>query len=224
MKYEKNPYVHHRTTTNPDTGATITVQGEGIIKAKPNIVMVTLGIQTNHKDVKQAQDENAIQSKQVLDALKQLHIADTDIKTISYTITPQYEYIDDQALLQGYRVEQLYEVTVLDTQKAGEVYEVAVSNGANVATGLRFLLSDPSTYYEKALMQALQQARTKARVIADTYKLNIHSVPLSLVEESSSVPQEIMSYSTLNAKTAPPIQLGKLEIIATIRAIFSIYE
>lgn len=224
MRYEKNHYGHHCETTNPNTEATITVQGEGIIKAKPNIVIVMLGIQTNNKDVKQAQDENALQSKQVLDALKQLPIADTDIKTISYTITPQYEYINDQAVLQDYRVEQIYEITVLNAQKAGEVYEVAVSNGANVATGLRFQLSDANTYYEKALMQALQQAKTKARVIADTYKLNIHSVPLSLVEESSSFPQESMSYSTLNAKTAPSIQLGELEIIATIRAIFSIYQ
>ncbi|MHB0803733.1 SIMPL domain-containing protein [Bacillus thuringiensis] len=224
MRYEKNHYGYHCETTNPNTEATITVQGEGIIKAKPNIVIVMLGIQTNNKDVKQAQDENALQSKQVLDALKQLPIADTDIKTISYTITPQYEYINDQAVLQDYRVEQIYEITVLNAQKAGEVYEVAVSNGANVATGLRFQLSDANTYYEKALMQALQQAKTKARVIADTYKLNIHSVPLSLVEESSSFPQESMSYSTLNAKTAPSIQLGELEIIATIRAIFSIYQ
>ena len=37
--------------------------------------------------MKQAQEENAVQSKQLLDALKQLGIADKDIETISYTIT-----------------------------------------------------------------------------------------------------------------------------------------
>lgn len=223
MKQERNPYLHHCGTTNSDREATITVQGEGIITAQPNVVIITLGIQTDDKDVKQAQDKNSIQSQQVLDALKQLPIPDTDIKTISYTITPLYDYRDDQAVLQGYRVEQLYEITVLNIQKASEVYEVAVSNGANAATGLRFLLSDPQTYYEKALIQALQQAKAKARVIADTYKLNIHSVPLSLVEESSSFPRDITSYATFNAKTAPPIKVGKLEIMATIQVIFSMY-
>ena len=39
-----------------------------------------------------------MQSKQLLDALKQLGIADKDIETISYTITPQYEYVNDKAL------------------------------------------------------------------------------------------------------------------------------
>lgn len=58
--------------------------------------------------------------KQLLDALKQLGIADKDIETISYTITPQYEYVNDKALLQGYRVEHLYEITVLNVQKLGK--------------------------------------------------------------------------------------------------------
>ena len=70
--------------------------------------------------MKQAQEENAVQSKQLLDALKQLGIVDKDIETISYTITPQYEYVNDKALLQGYRVEHLYEITVLNVQKQGK--------------------------------------------------------------------------------------------------------
>ena len=118
-----------------------------------------------------------MQSKQLLDALKQLGIADKDIETISYTITPQYEYVNDKALLQGYRVEHLYEITVLNVQKAGEVYDIAVSNGANVAKGLRFRVSHPNKYYEQALIQALHQAVEKARAIASTYNLNINPVP-----------------------------------------------
>lgn len=201
-----NPYLHNIRTTNTGKEATITVQGEGIIKAKPNVVILTLGIRTDSKNVKQAQEENAIQSKQLLDALKQLGIADKDIETISYTITPQYEYVNDKALLQGYRVEHLYEITVLNVQKAGEVYDIAVTNGANVAKGLRFRISHPNKYYEQALIQALQQAVDKARTIASTYNLNINPVPLSLVEESVQLPREIASYATLHAQAAPPIQ------------------
>ncbi len=118
--------------------ATITVQGEGIVSVRPNIVTLTIGVRTEHKNVKQAQEENATQSRQLLDALKALGIADQDIETISYTITPQYEYVNDKALLQGYRVEHLYEITVLNVQKAGEVYDIAVTNGANVAKRITF--------------------------------------------------------------------------------------
>ena len=221
MQGGMNPYLHNVRTTNTGKEATITVQGEGVVKAKPNVVILTLGIRTDSKNVKQAQEENAVQSKQLLDALKQLGIADKDIETISYTITPQYEYVNDKALLQGYRVEHLYEITVLNVQKAGEVYDIAVSNGANLAKGLRFRISHPNKYYEQALIQALQQAVDKARTIASTYNLNINPVPLSLVEESVQLPREIASYATLHAQAAPPTQSGELEIISSIRAIFT---
>ena len=43
-----NPYLHNVRTAN--TGkATITVQGEGIVKAKPNVVILTIGIRTDSK-------------------------------------------------------------------------------------------------------------------------------------------------------------------------------
>ena len=87
MQGGMNPYLHNVRTANTGKEATITVQGEGVVKAKPNVVILTIGIRTDHKNVKQAQEENAVQSKQLLDALKQLGIADKDIETISYTIT-----------------------------------------------------------------------------------------------------------------------------------------
>lgn len=88
-------------------------------------------------------------------------------------------------------MEHLYEITVLNVQKAGEVYDIAVSNGANVAKGLRFRISHPNKYYEQALIQALQQAVEKARAIASTYNLNINPVPLSFVEESAQLPRKL---------------------------------
>ncbi|WP_116290361.1 SIMPL domain-containing protein, partial [Klebsiella pneumoniae] len=81
MQGGMNPYLHNVRTANTGKEATITVQGEGVIKAKPNVVVLTIGIRTDNKDVKQAQEENAIQSKQLLAALKQIGIADKDIET-----------------------------------------------------------------------------------------------------------------------------------------------
>ncbi|GAA3322458.1 hypothetical protein GCM10020331_042430 [Ectobacillus funiculus] len=43
-----------------------------------------------------------------------------DIQTLSYTITPEYDYKDGVSSLRGYRVEHLYEVTVLNVQKKQE--------------------------------------------------------------------------------------------------------
>ncbi|MGG2095615.1 SIMPL domain-containing protein [Bacillus sp. S13(2024)] len=217
MQIGMPPYVHDLRNGKE---ATVTVQGEGVVKAKPDVVVLTIGVRTEGPNVKQAQEENAALSTQLLASLKQLGITEQNIKTLSYTITPQYEHVNEKAILRGYQVEHLYEIIVLNVQKAGEVYEAAVANGANVAKGLVFRVSDPNAYYKQALVLAVQNAQEKARTIAGTYSLNINPIPISLVEESSQMPREFVAYSAVHSG-APPIQSGELEIISTVRAVFT---
>lgn len=49
MQGGMNPYLHNVRTANTGKEATITVQGEGIVKAKPNVVILTIGIRTDSK-------------------------------------------------------------------------------------------------------------------------------------------------------------------------------
>ncbi|MEI4829106.1 SIMPL domain-containing protein [Bacillus sp. FJAT-53711] len=217
MQIGMPPYIHDLRNGKE---ATVTVQGEGVVKAKPDVVVLTIGVRTEGTNVKQAQEENAALSTQLLASLKQLGITEQNIKTLSYTITPQYEHVNEKAILRGYQVEHLYEIIVLNVQKAGEVYEAAVANGANVAKGLVFRVSDPNAYYKQALVLAVQNAQEKARTIASTYSLNINPIPISLVEESSQMPREFVAYSAVHSG-APPIQSGELEIISTVRAVFT---
>ncbi|WP_242219088.1 SIMPL domain-containing protein [Bacillus cereus group sp. BfR-BA-01380] len=200
--------------------ATVTVQGEGVVKAKPDVVVLTIGVRTEDQNIKQAQAENAALSTNLLASLKQLGITEQNIKTLSYTITPQYEFVNEKPVLRGYQVEHLYEIIVLNVQKAGEVLEAAVANGANVARGLVFRVSAPNAYYKQALVLAVQNAQEKARTVASTYNLHINPVPLSLVEESSQMPREFVAYSAVHSG-APPIQSGEIEIISTVRAVFT---
>ncbi|MCP1125002.1 hypothetical protein CN326_19765 [Bacillus sp. AFS018417] len=217
MQIGMPPYLHELRNGKE---ATVTVQGEGVVKAKPDVVVLTIGVRTEGTNVKQAQEENAALSAKLLDSLKQLGITEQNIKTLSYTITPQYEYVNEKAVLRGYQVEHLYEIIVLNVQKAGEVYEAAVANGANVAKGLVFRVSEPNAYYKQALVLAVQNAQEKARTIASTYNLNVNPIPISVVEESSHMPREFVAYSAVHSG-APPIQSGELEIISTVRAIFT---
>ncbi|MDR4151493.1 hypothetical protein FO584_34470, partial [Bacillus thuringiensis] len=57
--------------------------------------------------------------------------------------------------------------------------------------------------------------------IESTYNLIINPVPISFVEESAQLPREVTSYANIHAQAAPAIQSGELEIISSIRAIFT---
>ncbi len=217
--YHMNPYPY--TDYRPAREGSVTVQGEGIATAKPDVVVLTIGVMTEDKNVKAAQEENALRSNALLQALQNLGIQEKDIQTISYTITPEYDYKDGVSSLRGYRVEHLYEVTVLNVQKAGEVYDAAIEAGANIARDLNFRVSDPGLYYEQALTRAVLNAQAKAKTIAETLQVNVSPIPVSLVEEGGPVPQPLIGYAAASPKAATPIEPGELTIKARVQGVFT---
>ncbi|MCP8966952.1 SIMPL domain-containing protein [Ectobacillus ponti] len=214
MQFGLNPLQAYSSTARP---ANINVQGEGTATAKPDLVSLTIGVQTENLDVKAAQSENARLSNALLTALRTLGIPDQDIQTLSYTINPEYDYKDGAGTLQGYRVEHLFEIRVANVQRAGEVYAAAVQAGANVARGLSFRVSDPSVAYEQALTRAVNNARTKARTIAGTLGVKINAIPVSVTEVQTNAQRAVYAMQA----DAPPIQPGELNVTVIVEASFS---
>jgi uncharacterized protein YggE len=217
VHYGLNPYFPE---LRPAKDTTLTLQGEGTVQAKPDVVVITLGVSTENENVKTAQEENATRSTALLNALKALGVQEKDIQTLSYTITPEYNYIDGKSILRGYRVEHLYEITVLNVQKAGEMYATAVQAGANIARNLMFRVSSSDVYYQQALSLSIQNAQEKAKAIANTLGVTLNPIPISIIEEPGPVHREYTAYSA-SSKAAPAIQPGELDISVKIRAVFS---
>ncbi|MBO9129812.1 SIMPL domain-containing protein [Bacillus sp. 165] len=220
MHYGTNsPYYYSQERAgNPQT---VTVDGHGMVKAKPDIVVLTLGVITENENVKAAQQENALRTNSVIAALKALGIDEKNIETTSYTMSPQYEYVDGKPQSRGYRVEHMLEVTVLNVQQAGQVYDEAVQNGANIARSLVFKVSNPSSYENEALTLAVKNAQEKAKVIAGALGVSINPVPANIKEEQTNVQREyVAAFSSMSTESATPIQTGDLDVSATIRAVF----
>ena len=103
----------------------MTVNGNGHITARPNQAKLTLGVVTEHTSAQTAQQENAEISNRVIEALKQIGIDESDIKTTVYSVQPRYDYHDGNSILRGYEVEHHFEVTIKDLSKIGNVYDFA---------------------------------------------------------------------------------------------------
>ncbi|MFX3625573.1 MAG: SIMPL domain-containing protein [Ectobacillus sp.] len=217
MHFNPNPYY---PDYRPSKEASLKLYGEKTVRAKPDLVVLTIGIMTENANVKIAQEENAALSNSLLHSLKSLGIQEDNIQTLSYTITPEYDYIEGKSTLRGYRVEHLYEVTVLNIQKAGEVYETAIGAGANIARNLSFRVSNPDIYYQQALTGAIQEALEKAKIAGAALGATINPVPVSVTEESQSPSIEYKTF-VASAQTAPPIQSGELSISAKVQAVFA---
>ncbi len=158
-------------------GATITVTGEGEATAIPDIATVTFTIREEGKTVPEAQKKVEAKMKAAQDALKNLKIADKDIKTLSYTVYPKYE--SDQKMycmaigcpvpkqvISGYEVSQSVSVKVRAIDTAGDV--LGAIGGINITeiSGPEFTVDDTGKVTKEAKDKAIADARTKAKALA----------------------------------------------------------
>ncbi len=87
----------------PQLTTGISVLGEGIVLAQPNVVRVTLGVEVFDGSLANAQAEAARRMDAVVSKLKADGIADTDIRTVSFNVAPQYEQGNANTVLRGYQ-------------------------------------------------------------------------------------------------------------------------
>lgn len=209
---------------NQPTKRTLNVSGSGTVNASPDIAYVTLGVVTENKDAKTAQQDNAKAMDKVTALIKSSGIKSDDIKTVNYSIYPKYDYIKDtgESNITGYTVNNSIQVTVRDITKAGSIIDVAAGSGVNLTSNISFGLSDYDKFYNEALKKALGAAKVKAESMADVYGIKL-GVPVTINENGGSSPvYSNMGYAKAQVadSAATPIQAGTMEIKANVSVAY----
>ena len=215
-----NYWMPYRFSYEQEPLFTMTLQGEGRVMAVPSIAKLRIGVETIHMNLKVAQEENAVKSQQVLNILKEMGISDSDIQTNQYNIDKQYEYVEGKQIDKGYRVTNLFQVTIRNIDQVGEVIDTVVDHGANLIQGITFEVDNESYYYQLALNLSLQNALNKAEAIGRKMGFTVLQVPLEIVEESYVV-APLIDNSYLRREAQTPIEPGQTQITAKVRAVFS---
>ncbi len=198
----------------------ITVNGIGSLSIAPDTVQIQLEVRTESRQLSQAQQENAAVMNQVIESLLQLGISRENIQTISYNITPQYDYIGGKQVFRGYEVTNANNVKIAEIDQAGNVIDVAVQNGANGVSAIRFTVEDEQLHYQQALSLSLKNALAKAQTIAETMQLQLDPTPIKIVEEhrAESVAPRMFAAKEMSGST--PIEQGQIMINATVMVQF----
>ena len=140
-----------------------------------------------------------------------------EIKTISYSVTPNYNYPKSggQPIISGYTATNVVEVTANDLTVVGKVIDAATQSGANNIQRLQFTLKNEQPLRAQALKDAADQARANAEAMAAGLGVRIARV-LSVEEESPATvrPLERQMAMTAMATAAPPtpVESGTIEV------------
>jgi len=178
-----------KTDVNEVTDVTsensITVSGQGIVYAKPDVGYVNVGVEIQRLTAKEASEENAKIMNQIVSALLKLGVKEDDLTTLDYSIQPVYNYPEKEApVLVGYMVRNNLSIKItkklangdLDTGFLSEVLDAATSNGANVISGLSFDISNKDELKLEAIKLAMEDAKKKAEVALEVVDEKIKGV------------------------------------------------
>lgn len=204
---------------------TITVQGTASITMTPTIAYVNIGVATFNKEAAAAQSDNAVKMDNVYKALEDLGIGKDKIKTVTYNISPHYEYSSNATVMTGYDVVNGIQITVEDLAKVSSVLDMTVAQGVNQATAISFGITDKENNdtYLKALAEAVKSAKEKAAALASAAGLTIDK-PLQIVEGTQQNVYPIYYGSNESVKagdTATPISGGELKVTANVTLVYS---
>ncbi len=223
-----------KTTATAATGVVtsqqqgIWVTGEGKVTVTPDIVNITMGVQSQEASVADAMKKTSDAMAKVMDVLKANNIADNDIQTQQFSINPQYSY--DQTTgtqnITGYQVTNTINVKLRDINKVGTLIDAVVAAGGNltVINNVNFTVEDPTKYYDDARQKAIDDANKKAQEIADLYGVTLGKP--TYVLETSSTPY----YSGVSAGLAimtgqgTSISAGSTDIILDVQASYAMIK
>lgn len=202
--------------------STLKLQGVGTLRTSPDIASAFLGVVTENKELSAAQKENSAIMDKVIASLLRLGIEEKDIKTESYSISPQYDFVEGKQIFRGYRVNNNLRIMIRNIQQVGKVIDTAVASGANAVYNVNFSLLNREEIYKRALSLAIKNAVDKAISVENTLNIEVNQIPAEIVEETNA---ENIERNGLYAMKAPAastdIKSGELEVTAKVQTVFN---
>ena len=204
----------------------IRVTGEATVTARPDQATIHIGVITQAQTAQAAAAQNAQKLDAVLQELRKALGSQAEIKTISYSLNPNYVYPREggQPKLSGFMASNTVEVKTPDLAQVGKVIDIATQSGANSIQALRFGLKDEETVKAQALREATTKARAKAEAIASA--LGVRIVRVLMAEEIGATIIPIQGrdfYAAREAASAPtPVEPGNIDVRANITLTFEV--
>ncbi len=178
------PFSVSQTTTEKKT--TFDVQAEGKVTMVPDTAEINLGIQVNKPTVEAAQKEANGKINKITSELKKLGIEEKYIKTVNYSVYPDYNYQAGQKIV-GYNVNITLACKIKDFEKINQAIDIATAQGANQIGNLSFVIDDEKLEDLKmeARKQAIEKAKNKAKEIANAGGIKIGRI-VNITESSNN--------------------------------------
>jgi hypothetical protein len=227
-------YRQAQNIVNPERIITFTEEGKVIVK--PDIAKTSFSVITQGIEATAVQAENNQKMQKVIDFVKKQGIEEKDIRTIDYSLNPQYDYnwcktssvkpyTSCPPKIIGYELTQSVEVKIRDFNKINVIIGGLSDAGANQISNISFSIDEPEDYKNQARIEALKKIEKRAQLLSKETSLKLGKIVS--VSESGIFPSPIYRdlKATVGSEEAPPsapIETGTQEITVTLTVSYEI--
>lgn len=196
----------------------VVTSGESLINAVPDRAWISITAESRAGNPRDAQRRNTEVMTPVLDKLRAAGLPADAIRTVSYDLQQEFDFVNNRRVSRGYVARNTVDVRIDAVDRVGELLEIAVGTGATSVGGLRFDLKDRAKLEREALRLATADAKSKAEAAAGA-GLAIDRV-VRIESQGVSSPPIAMRTFALKAEAAQandvPISVGQIEIRAQV--------
>jgi uncharacterized protein len=190
-----------------DTESRITVKGKGLVTTPPDKVVINLAVTGFDWEYSKSVERLNEKVESIRKSLEAVGLDRKQLKTIDFDVDPVHEYEKKKNVFKGYKASHDLRIKIdFDQKLLNQVLNSLVETESGASFSLSFQVSDTEEVQRKVLEAAVEDAKTKANILAHAAGKELGEIVL--IHHSWS---EIMfsstyhSYDTMSVSEATPM-------------------
>jgi uncharacterized protein YggE len=204
----------------------LTVSGHGEASGAPDTAQLSAGVTTQGKTAAAALAENARRMTGVFAALKRIGVADKDMQTSNFNVSPQYApYVQGSAgpqRIAGYEVSNQVNVKLHDVAKTGPALDALVASGANQINSVSFGIDDSKALLASARGDAVADATARAETYARAAHVSLGNIVSITDTDMGTAPPPMMMRAMAGKADSTPVAMGEETLSANVTIVWEI--
>jgi uncharacterized protein YggE len=198
--------------------ATIQTSASREVRIAPDRATLILAVETRAPSAGAAAQANARAQRAVLDTLRTIGIAPSQIGTAGFTVQEAYESNGKGGMQRtGFVANNAITVRLTQLDRVGAVIDAALAKGATNVNDLTFDASNTADARRAALADAAAQAKSDAQVLAKAMGGTLGPLIWVTTEEENTPPRPMIR-AMAPAGSETPIVAGDISVSASVQA------
>jgi uncharacterized protein YggE len=214
------------TTAKTSTNNVITVVGHGKVVGTPDVMTVSLGVQTAGKTAQEALADNNTRANNLVNVIKERGVAAKDIQTSNLSVSPTFDLKSGK--INGFGAQNTVTAKLRKISDAGPLIDAvtfAVGDAIRL-NGISFSIDDTNALVAQARTRAVEQAMDQARQLADGAGVKLGDVR-SIAEVNAQAPLPLLNYASdqaVRAAASAPVEAGSQDVTFDVKVVVALSQ